>query len=237
MTRSPPAPASSGRSSARWCWSALLPLVVSHYFLIGINRDSLETLEKKYLTRSAVQIADRPAEPSREQPPAADQDRRQHPGDAQGAAGRDRSVHLRRADRLDRGLPSRRTATCSRIRVAQSPRARAPRPMPAQLDAAVIAGDGPWPGRWPQAGSQSTGRIQHLTARNAAGDGHGRAGHRRRVHRYRHGRRRWSACAGSSTASARKAKGDVTAFLVDRDGRVLIHSEPPSTSSIRLLAT
>ncbi|HKB79590.1 MAG TPA: HD domain-containing phosphohydrolase [Thermoanaerobaculia bacterium] len=35
----------------------LLPLVVSHYFLIGINRDSLETLEKKYLTRSAVSIA------------------------------------------------------------------------------------------------------------------------------------------------------------------------------------
>src|SRR5215471_7227313 len=35
----------------------LLPLVVSHYFLIGINRDSLDTLEKKYLTRSAVGIA------------------------------------------------------------------------------------------------------------------------------------------------------------------------------------
>ncbi|HSP35838.1 MAG TPA: HD domain-containing phosphohydrolase [Thermoanaerobaculia bacterium] len=35
----------------------LVPLVISHYFLIGINRDSLETLEKKYLTRSAVSIA------------------------------------------------------------------------------------------------------------------------------------------------------------------------------------
>src|SRR3954469_23383246 len=35
----------------------LVPLVVSHYFLIRINRDSLETLEKKYLTRSAVGIA------------------------------------------------------------------------------------------------------------------------------------------------------------------------------------
>lgn len=35
----------------------ILPLVVSHYFLIDINRDSLETLEKKYLTRSAVGIA------------------------------------------------------------------------------------------------------------------------------------------------------------------------------------
>src|SRR3954465_3668556 len=35
----------------------LVPLVVSHYFLIGINRDSLETLEKKYLTRTAVGIS------------------------------------------------------------------------------------------------------------------------------------------------------------------------------------
>src|SRR5436190_17732262 len=34
----------------------LVPLAVSHYFLIGINRDSLETLEKKYLTRAAVSI-------------------------------------------------------------------------------------------------------------------------------------------------------------------------------------
>ncbi|HXG57823.1 MAG TPA: HD domain-containing phosphohydrolase, partial [Thermoanaerobaculia bacterium] len=35
----------------------LVPLVISHSFLIDINRDSLETLEKKYLTRSAVGIA------------------------------------------------------------------------------------------------------------------------------------------------------------------------------------
>ena len=35
---------------------AIVPLAVSHYFLIGINRDSLETLEKKYLTRAAVSI-------------------------------------------------------------------------------------------------------------------------------------------------------------------------------------
>jgi HD-GYP domain-containing protein (c-di-GMP phosphodiesterase class II) len=35
----------------------LVPLVVSHYFLIRINRDSLETLERKYLSRSAAGIA------------------------------------------------------------------------------------------------------------------------------------------------------------------------------------
>src|SRR5207248_7802105 len=58
---SPPPPSRRGRL----LWTllgamvviGLLPLVISHYVLIGINRDSLETLEKKYLTRSAVSIA------------------------------------------------------------------------------------------------------------------------------------------------------------------------------------
>ena len=36
---------------------SLVPLIISHAFLTGINRDSLETLEKKYLTRSAVGIS------------------------------------------------------------------------------------------------------------------------------------------------------------------------------------
>jgi len=56
---------STGRPRTRLLWTllgamvlvGLLPLVISHYILIGINRDSLETLEKKYLTRSAVSIA------------------------------------------------------------------------------------------------------------------------------------------------------------------------------------
>lgn len=56
---------STGRPRPRLLWTLLgamvlvgiVPLVISHYFLIGINRDSLETLEKKYLTRSAVSIA------------------------------------------------------------------------------------------------------------------------------------------------------------------------------------
>src|SRR5687767_3664681 len=60
-------PDSNSRSPrrARLLWTMLgamvlvgvLPLVVSHYILSGINRESLETLEKKYLTRSAVTIA------------------------------------------------------------------------------------------------------------------------------------------------------------------------------------
>src|SRR5512133_2372978 len=60
-----PVPEEKSRRRPRLLWTllgamvlvSLLPLVVSHYFLIGINRDSLETLEKKYLTRSAVGIA------------------------------------------------------------------------------------------------------------------------------------------------------------------------------------
>jgi HD-GYP domain-containing protein (c-di-GMP phosphodiesterase class II) len=35
----------------------VLPLIISNFFLIGINRESLETLEKKYLTRSAVGVS------------------------------------------------------------------------------------------------------------------------------------------------------------------------------------
>ena len=58
-------PATPPARRARLLWTllgamiivGLVPLVVSHYFLISINRDSLETLEKKYLTRSAVGIA------------------------------------------------------------------------------------------------------------------------------------------------------------------------------------
>ncbi|HSP14705.1 MAG TPA: HD domain-containing phosphohydrolase [Thermoanaerobaculia bacterium] len=60
-----PAPEEKSRRRPRLLWTllgamvlvGLFPLVVSHYFLIGINRDSLETLEKKYLTRSAVGMA------------------------------------------------------------------------------------------------------------------------------------------------------------------------------------
>src|SRR5258706_549279 len=38
----------------------LVPLVVSHYFLIRINRDSLETLERKYLSRATARTSASP---------------------------------------------------------------------------------------------------------------------------------------------------------------------------------
>jgi HD-GYP domain-containing protein (c-di-GMP phosphodiesterase class II) len=57
--------APSSRRRTRLVWTLLgamvlvgiVPLVVSHFFLTGINRESLETLEAKYLSRSAVGIA------------------------------------------------------------------------------------------------------------------------------------------------------------------------------------
>jgi HD-GYP domain-containing protein (c-di-GMP phosphodiesterase class II) len=60
-----PSPEEKPRRRVRLLWTllgamilvGLVPLVVSHYFLIGINRESLKTLEQKYLTRSAVTIA------------------------------------------------------------------------------------------------------------------------------------------------------------------------------------
>ena len=65
MSSAPQNTAPAGTRRGRLLWTllgamvivGLLPLVVSHTVLIGINRDSLETLEKKYLTRSAVSIA------------------------------------------------------------------------------------------------------------------------------------------------------------------------------------
>src|SRR2546423_7357038 len=61
----PPLEDEKPRKRVRLLWTllgamiivGLVPLVVSHYFLIGINRESLQTLEQKYLTRSAVTIA------------------------------------------------------------------------------------------------------------------------------------------------------------------------------------
>src|SRR5258706_5398508 len=63
MSEAPTTPSAVRRPRLLWTLLGamvvvgLVPLVVSHYFLIRINRDSLETLEKKYLTRSAIGIA------------------------------------------------------------------------------------------------------------------------------------------------------------------------------------
>jgi HD-GYP domain-containing protein (c-di-GMP phosphodiesterase class II) len=199
----------------------VVPLVVSHYSLIGINRDALETLEKKYLTRSAVSIS----------------------SDLQNLLSNSRQqlvsiggslVAMKRA--LPAGTdPFTYAAQTQAIADYLSPdgdlialralnaEARGAEAVPAQLDEAVLremslARD------VAIKGTEYTGRIQHVTVlnlpamvmavpvrdgQNVIGSVVGLVSLRRIVERIRE-----------------EGKGDVTAFIVDRDGRVLVHSEP-----------
>ena len=199
----------------------LLPLVVSHYFLIGINKDSLETLEKKYLTRSAVSIA----------------------GDLENLVSNNRQQLQQIAAAL-RTMRSALPAGTDAFQYAAETKwiadyvtpdgdlvalrainttGQGAEAIPAGLDAAVLkemelARDVALAGR------DSTGRIINVESLNQPAivmgvpvkDGTstigavvGVVGLRRIVDRVRD-----------------EGKGDVTAFLVDRDGRVLLHSEP-----------
>ena len=202
----------------------LVPLVVSHYFLIGINRDSLETLEKKYLTRSAVGIStdiqNLLASNTQQLTKIAGSMRVMQKALPAGH----RSVHLRGADRNGSPTTSRPTATSSRCAssiatgkgaeaeagAARSRRSR--RRWTSPCEAALK-------------GQPYTGTFQYVTVAQPAGGRHRRAGRRRR-HDHRHRRRPGQPAPHQPIASATKGKGDVTAFLVDRNGNVLIHSEP-----------
>jgi HD-GYP domain-containing protein (c-di-GMP phosphodiesterase class II) len=199
----------------------LLPLVVSHVFLIGINRDSLETLEKKYLTRSAVSIS-------------SDLENlltnaRQQLGSIGGGlvamkkalpAGTDPFVYTADTQAIADYLSPDGDVIALR---ALNPEARGAQAVPAELDAAVLremdtARD------VALKGTEFTGRIQHVSVlnqpavvigvpvrdgQNVIGAVVGLVSLRRIVERIRE-----------------DGKGDVTAFIVDRDGRVLVHSEP-----------
>jgi len=206
---------------------ALVPLVVSHLILIGINRDALETLEKKYLTRSAVQISN-------------DLDNlltsnRQQLSKIAGSLLMMRKALPPGADPFTYAAQSGWiTADGDLIAV----RALSPHQVPTFDDAAVLD-EMKIAQKVALAGNESTGRIQHLAARNEpvmvmavpVRDGNATIGTviglvslHRIVNRIRE-----------------EGKGDVTAFLVDRDGRVLIHSEPsvdvrhPSFAHLKLV--
>jgi len=199
----------------------LMPLVVSHYFLIGINRDSLETLEKKYLTRSAVSIAS-------DLENLIDANRQQLQQIAATLrttrnalpAGTDAFEYAAQTKWIaDYVTPDGDLAALRAVNTA----GHGAEAMPAVLDASVlkemeIARDVALAGR------DSTGRIIQAGSINQPAivmavpvtDGNtvigavvGLVGLRRIVDRVRD-----------------EGKGDVTAFLVDRDGRVLLHSEP-----------
>lgn len=197
----------------------LLPLVVSHFFLIGINRDSMEMLEKKYLTRSAVGIA----------------------SDLQNLITNNRQQLSKIAGSMRvmrKALPGADPFTYAAqtrwitdyvtpgsdlvaLRVV-NPANQGTEAMPPGLDASIAAAMDV-ARQVALAGEESTGRIQHLADNTpvmvmsvpVVDDGQvvgavvGLISLRRIVDRIRE-----------------EGKGEVTAFLVDKDGRVLIHSEP-----------
>jgi HD-GYP domain-containing protein (c-di-GMP phosphodiesterase class II) len=199
----------------------LLPLVVSHYFLQRINRDSLETLEKKYLTRSAVGIS-------------GDIDNLLANNHAQLSKVAGSIRILRQA--LPPGTDPFTYASDTRwladymtpdsdlvaLRVV-NPSGQGAQASPPQLDEAILR-EMDAARQVALSGQQSTGRIQTVAAINQPAvvlavpvtDGDqvvgavvGLVSLRRIVERIRE-----------------VGKDDVTAFVVDKDGKVLIHSEP-----------
>ena len=197
----------------------LLPLVVSHYFLIDINRESLETLEKKYLTRSAVSIAT----------------------DLQNLISNNRqqlqkiAANLRTTARVlpagtDPFLYAAETGWIGDYATPDSdfialrainPAGQGAEAKSVDLEAAVVK-EMSIAREVALAGQDSTGRIIHVGNQPAivmavpVSEGNSVIGAlvsvvglRRIVERVRE-----------------EGKGDITAFLVDRDGRVLMHSEP-----------
>jgi HD-GYP domain-containing protein (c-di-GMP phosphodiesterase class II) len=199
----------------------LLPLAVSHYFLININRDSLETLEKKYLTRSAVSMA------TQIQALLASNTQQ-----LTEIAGNVRALRTSLPPRTDPFVYVARSGVITnylspdsdilglRILNAAGQGAEA---IPTGLDRSVL--EALDVGRTASLKGQTTiGTFQYIAAINqpavviavpvmdgsqASGVVEGLISLRRINDRIRE-----------------EGRGDVTAFLVDRNGRVLIHSEP-----------
>jgi len=214
----------------------LLPLVVSHYFLIGINRDSMETLEKKYLTRSAVGI-------STDLQNLLGSNRQQLTNIAGSfrmmkqalPAGADPFLYAAQGNWIAESM----TPTSDLIALrAVNPSGLGAQAVPADLDQAVL-GEMDIARQVALKGTNSTGRITHLAGSNQpvvvmavpVKDGEvtigaivGLVSLRRIIDRIRE-----------------EGKGDVSAFLIDRDGRVLMHSEPavdvqhPNFSHLKLV--
>lgn len=244
MSDSPTPPPALPRRRPRLVWTllgamvavGLLPLVVSHVFLIGINRDSLETLEKKYLTRSAVSIA----------------------SDLENVLANNRQQLSQIASSvvtMKKALPpgSDPFAYAAQTRwvadyitpdsdllalQAVNTLSQGAEAIPANLDATSL-GEIKLAREVALKGHESTSHIFTVNVTNQAAivmavpvkDGDqvigavvGLVNLRRVVQRIRD-----------------EAKGDVTAFIVDRDGRVLVHSEPsievqhPNLSSLPIV--
>jgi HD-GYP domain-containing protein (c-di-GMP phosphodiesterase class II) len=198
----------------------LVPLVVSHYFLIGINRDSLQTLEQKYLTRSAVTIAadiqNLLTSNSQQLTKIAGSVRVMR----KALAGGDPFLYVAQTGVITDYITPDSDLLGLRILNLAGQGATA---LPKDLDPS-IAKEMDFAFRAAGQGQPFTGTFQMLTSANQPAvvvavpviDNDGVIGSvealvslRRIAERIRD-----------------EGKGDVTAFLVDRNGRVLIHSEP-----------
>ncbi|MEO6260870.1 MAG: HD domain-containing phosphohydrolase [Thermoanaerobaculia bacterium] len=200
---------------------SLVPLAVSHYFLIGINRDSMETLEKKYLTRSAVGI-------SNDIQSLLTSNTQQLTKIASNVRalkkalpnGTDPFLYVAQSGGITDYITPESDLLGLRIlnlggQGASAVPAQLDRPAAQELDLALVAAS---------KGQPYTGTFQYLQQAGAPavilavpvvdegriiGTVEALVNLRRITERIRE-----------------EGKGDVTAFLVDRNGRVLIHSEP-----------
>jgi HD-GYP domain-containing protein (c-di-GMP phosphodiesterase class II) len=198
----------------------ILPLIVSHYFLIGINRESLETLEKQYLTRSAVGLAT--------QIESIVSSYRQQM--AKVAGGIELSARASGGDAIrlaeESGVVASYVASDPELvglRIVNASGSGATA-QPSRLDAAVeeeLARGL----RAALAGEEYTGSFQHLSSSNQpaiviatpilGSDGRVLGAVEALVSLRRIGDR-----------LREESRGDVTAFVIDGAGRVLMHSEP-----------
>ena len=214
----------------------VLPLVVSHYFLIGINRDSMETLEKKYLTRSAVGIA------TELQNLLANN--RQQLSNIAGSIrmmqralpdGADPFLYASQTQWIAESMPPQADLIALRALNTSGQGAEA---VTVPLDPTILA-EMEIARMVALKGTDSTGRITHLASNNLPVVV--------MAVPVREGQETIGAVVG--LVSLRRivdhirdeGKGDVAAFLVDRDGRVLVHSEPavdvqhPNFSHLKLV--
>lgn len=200
---------------------SLVPLIISHAFLTGINRDSLETLEKKYLTRSAVGIS------NDIQNLLGASTRQLH--DIAGSvrvmqkalpAGTDPFLYAARSGWIGEMIAKDSDIIALRV---LNPEGQGAEAKPAGLDSAILK-DMDAARQVALSGRESAGALQQVDAVNQPAvviavpvtDGQkpigavvGLVSLKRIADRIRE-----------------EGKGDVTAFVVDRSGRVLLHSEP-----------
>ncbi|HVR38967.1 MAG TPA: HAMP domain-containing protein, partial [Thermoanaerobaculia bacterium] len=231
MSTEVPTPESEGQAArrGRLLWTllgamvivGLVPLVVSHYFLIDINRDALETLERQYLSRAAVSIA-------------ADTNNlltsnRQQLSKIAGSilimkkalpAGTDPFTYAAETEWIGDYMTADSDIIALRVvnglgQGGEAKQAQLEREIMRDIENARLVA---------MTGKESTGEIKHIAALNVPavvlavpvveneqviGAIVGLVSLRRIVDRVRE-----------------EGKGDVAAFLVGKDGRVLIHSEP-----------